>query len=158
MNLPQPDYPKVIAMVIIAEAVGFLGAIFTAPAIATWYAALQKPFFTPPGWLFAPAWTILYVLMGVAAGTVWSKTGFRTKELKFYWTQLFLNFLWSLTFFGLKLPGLALMEIALLWAFIWVTMQSFYPVCRKAFWLMVPYIIWVTFASLLNFGIIVLNT
>jgi tryptophan-rich sensory protein len=148
---------KIIAMIIIALLAGFAGSYFTMPAIATWYATLNKPFFTPPSWLFAPVWTTLYILMGAASGIVWKKTSLTSKPMQWYWLQLALNVVWSLLFFGFQSPGLGLMGVALLWAAIFMTMNAFKQVDKNAYRLMIPYICWVTVASLLNFGVMVLN-
>ena len=98
---------KLVAAILVCEFVGLLGSIFTIPAITTWYAALQKPSFSPPNWLFGPVWTLLYALMGVSAYLVWEK-GIKKKgvkpALKLFSLQLILNFMWSILFFGLRSP------------------------------------------------------
>lgn len=148
------------AWVIVCQLAGFIGAIFTAPAIGTWYAALAKPPFNPPGWVFAPVWTLLFFLMGVSAYLVW-REGFGRKEvrtaLSMFGVQLALNVLWSVLFFGLHSPLYALLDILLLWAAIFLTMRSFYAISRDAGFLLVPYLLWVSFALVLNLSIYLLN-
>lgn len=151
---------KLIASVLACELVGILSAPFTIAAIPTWYATLIKPSFSPPNWLFGPAWTLLYFLMGVSFYLIW-KQGWRKKAVKkaglFFLVQLSLNFLWSFLFFGLRSPLLGLIDIALLWLFIVATMQMFYPSSKLAFYLLVPYLLWVSFATILNTAILILN-
>lgn len=140
--------------------VGFIGAVFTAPAIPTWYATLARPWFAPPSWLFGPAWTVLYILMGVASFLIYLKreTDPRTDgALKVYGFQLFLNLLWSVIFFGLRSILGGFIEILLLWVLIVVTTRRFYRISPAAGLLMIPYLAWVTFASVLTFGILQLN-
>lgn len=151
-------YHKIIVMIIIAELAGGFGGIFTAPAIGEWYLSLAKPEWTPPSWVFASAWTILYALMGIAAGLIWhEKSKKKTLALKIYGVQLVLNVAWSLLFFGLRSPAYALAEIALLWLAIAAAIALFHKISKKAAYLMVPYILWVTFAAFLNYGVWVLN-
>jgi tryptophan-rich sensory protein len=151
---------KIAISIVFCEAVGLLGGLATASSVSTWFNTLNKPFFTPPNWLFGPAWTILYILMGVAFGLIWAE-GLKTKKskiaLKFFSLQLFLNFLWSIFFFGLKSPLLAFIDVILLWTFILLTILKFKAVSKTAAYLMIPYLAWVTFASILNLSIIILN-
>lgn len=151
---------KLIAAIIICEGVGFISTPFTIAAIPTWYATLHKPFFSPPNWLFAPVWTILYFMMGVAAYLIWEK-GFKKQKvkeaLKFFLIQLALNFVWSLFFFGLHAPLLAFIEIVILWLAIFVTIKKFHPLVPLAAYLFVPYLLWVSFAAILNLSIFILN-
>lgn len=140
--------------------VGGIGAVFTTSAIPTWYATLAKPWFAPPNWLFGPAWTVLYVLMGVASFLVYQKreTDLRADgALKVYGLQLGLNFLWSVIFFGLRSILGGFIEIVLLWVLIVINIRKFYQVSPAAGLLLIPYLAWVTFASVLNFGILQLN-
>lgn len=131
------------------------------PGIASseWYENLNKPDWNPPGWVFGPVWTFLYTAMAFAAWRIWLKTGFKEGklELGIFLLQLFLNGLWSQLFFGLQNPGLAFAEILVLLAVIIYTTVLFFNVDKIAGWLMVPYIAWVTFASILNGTIWVLN-
>ena len=117
-----------------------------------WYATLQKPSWNPPGWIFGPVWTALYAMMAVAAWLVWKRGGFpaQRKALGLFLGQLALNALWTPLFFGLHLPGPAFAEILLLWLAIAATLTVFRSVNRTAFWLLVPYLAWVTFAAVLN--------
>ena len=139
--------------------VGLAGSLITSPAISSWYSLLQKPFFSPPNWIFAPVWTILYILMALSAALIWQqkRTKLRDQALKAYLFQLGLNFLWSLIFFWFKLPLLALGEIMVLAISIVWTMKLFNKVSKKAAFLLIPYLIWVSFASILNLMIVWLN-
>lgn len=136
-------------------AAAWFGGLFTGPAIPTWYASLNKPWWTPPNWLFGPVWTLLYVSMAVAAWLVWRRRGVggAAPQLGLFAAQLALNALWSLLFFGLRDPGLAFAEILLLWLAILATALSFRRVSRPAAMLMAPYLLWVTYAVALNFEI-----
>ena len=121
-------------------------------APAEWYESINKPDWNPPGWLFGPVWTLLYTLMGIAAWTIWKKFGFGKAKaaLSMFFVQLFLNGLWSQLFFGAQEIGWAFFEIILLLAAIIVTTYLFYQKSVAAGWLMVPYILWVSFATVLN--------
>ncbi len=137
----------------------FIGSSFTTPNIASWYSTLAKPSFAPPNWLFAPVWTILYILMAIAAFLIYQKREhFQAKSaLIFYFVQLILNSLWSIIFFGMHNPQLAFFEIIVLWIFILVTLIKFYKIHRTAGLLFIPYLLWVSFASFLNLFIWLLN-
>lgn len=126
-----------------------LGAVFMP---GQWYAALQKPSWNPPGWVFGPVWTALYTMMAVAAWLVWKQGGFAAQRrgLTPFLVQLALNAAWTPLFFGLHRPGLALAEILLLWLAIVWTIASFWPVHRVAAGLLLPYLAWVSFAAVLN--------
>ncbi|HZH90481.1 MAG TPA: TspO/MBR family protein [Pyrinomonadaceae bacterium] len=132
---------------------------YTAPAIPGWYASLRKPAWNPPNWLFGPVWTLLYLMMAVAAWLVWRERGFAGAgtALALFSLQLILNALWSVIFFGRRNPALALVEIFFLWAAIFATMLAFWRVSHAAGWLMWPYLLWVTFAGFLNLNIWKLN-
>ena len=151
---------RLIAFIIICELAGAVGSLFTAPSIPGWYSSLAKPDFAPPNWIFAPVWTILFALMGIAAFLVWRK-GIHLKEVKIaiyaFGVQLALNIIWSAIFFGLRSPGLAFAEVILFLAAIVVSAFLFFRISKPAGWLFVPYIIWVSFASYLNFMIWRLN-
>jgi len=163
------NWAKVILCVLGCEAAGIIGSIFTAPNIPSWYASLQKPFFSPPNWLFAPAWTLLFLLMGVAFYLILEskakgptkngakKINSKSKAKGFFLAQLFLNILWSALFFGLRNPLAGFVEIIFLWVFIAITIFEFSKVSKKAAYLMVPYIAWVSFAAMLNYSIWILN-
>lgn len=151
---------KLVASLLVCQLAGFVGSIFTTPAIPTWYADLAKPAFTPPNWLFAPAWTTLFVLMGLGAFLIWRKgvaEGRVKAALGIFVIQLALNILWSVAFFGLRSPLGGLIVIALLWFAILLTIQSFSRLSRPAGLLLLPYILWVSFAAVLNGAILVLN-
>lgn len=154
------DFPKLIVSIIVCEVIGSIGSLFTMPAIASWYASLAKPAWTLPNWLFAPVWTTLFFLMGIALYLVWMK-GIRAKGVKeglwLFGIQFALNVLWSYLFFGLQSPALGLIGIIVLWVFILATMISFYKISRPAAYVLVPYIAWVTIATLLNYSVMVLN-
>jgi translocator protein len=151
---------KFIVSVVSCFLVAFLGSATTMSSIPTWYAYLNKPFFNPPNWIFGPVWTILYFLMGVSLYIVWNKN-LKNKEkgnaIKVFIFQLILNLLWSLVFFGLHQPLLALITIIMLWISIFLTIKAFYKISKTAAYLLYPYIFWVTFASILNFAIALLN-
>lgn len=146
--------------VAICQGVGALAGWVTAGPVETWYPALDKPFFTPPNWLFAPAWITLYTLMGIAAYLV-ARKGWRRPAVRgalaVFGGQLVLNGAWSFVFFGAQSPGGGLVVIAaLLGAIIW-TMVRFFPLQRWAGWLLVPYLLWVSYATALNAAIWWLN-
>lgn len=150
---------RVAVLILLALVVGGSSGYITAEAITGWYAGLNKPWFNPPNWLFGPVWTVLYVLMGVAGGLVWSTAPGpqRTQALALWVLQLALNALWSIVFFGLKAPGLALAEMALLWLTIVWCIRSFHRLHPTSSYLMVPYVLWVSFAAVLNGAIVWLN-
>lgn len=152
---------RILIVVVTCLAVGYFSGMITREAITTWYPTLVKPSFNPPNWVFAPVWTLLYAMMGVAAGIIWNqmKTD-RTivkKALQFFAIQLALNAVWSYLFFGLKNPMLALLEIALLWLMIYETYLKFVKINKIAGYLLLPYLAWVSFASVLNASILWLN-
>ncbi len=151
---------KFITAIAVSEAAGIIGSVFTVSAIPNWYAGLAKPALNPPSWVFGPVWTTLYALMGVAAFLIW-KNGWEKKKVKaalgVFGIQLFLNAIWSIIFFGLHSPGWALVDIILLWLAIVWTMVVFYKISRPATWLLLPYILWVSFATYLNYSIWILN-
>lgn len=154
------DWVKLVISVLFPLTIGLIGSSFTMAAIPVWYEGLNKPAFNPPNEIFGPVWTFLYVLMGIAFYIVWNtkKHALKSIALSFFIFQIVLNLLWSFLFFGVKSPLLALIEIFVLWSMILVTLILFYWIKRQAGWLMVPYLAWVTFATILNFSIVVLNT
>lgn len=127
----------------------------------SWYMTLVKPAWNPPNWLFGPVWTVLYILMGVALVLVLREKGvakqLRQRALVSFSGQLALNLVWSPIFFTFQKPGVALLDLIVMWCTIFVTMQAFRKISKTAFWLMVPYIVWVTFAGYLNLSIWLLN-
>ncbi len=152
---------KLIFSIAIPLAVGAVGGYFTATSVNDWFTTLAKPSFNPPGWVFMPVWTTLYILMGIAFFLVWNSEATREKKVpayKSYWLQLFLNFLWSMIFFYFKQPGMALIDIVFLLIMIGVAIFTFRKISAAAAWLLVPYLCWVAFATALNFEIWRLNS
>ncbi len=151
---------KLITAIAACELAGVFGVFFTVSPIPTWYALLTKPAINPPAWLFGPVWTMLYLLMGIAAFLVW-KNGWERKDvriaLSIFVFQLVLNALWSLIFFGLRSPGRALVDIIFLWVAIITTIIVFAKISKTAAWLLAPYILWVSFAVYLNYSVWWLN-
>lgn len=155
----SPLFLKVIVSIIVSELVGILSAPITINAIPGWYAQLTKPPFNPPNWIFGPVWTFLYMLMGISFGIIWNmKSSKKTKKAKIYFLfQLFLNFLWSIGFFGLHSPIMGLAIIIPLWILILLCILRFYPLSKIASYLFIPYLMWVSFAAILNFSLFILN-
>lgn len=154
------NLPKLVISIALCELAGIFGSVFTFSAIPTWYAALAKPQFAPPNWIFGPVWTILYLLMGIAFYLVWTShadTRARRRAMAMFGVQLLLNAIWSPIFFGLQSPGSAFLVIILLWCAIIATMYLFSKVLRTAALLLLPYLAWVSFAAYLNYSIWVLN-
>jgi benzodiazapine receptor len=151
---------KLVVCLALTFSAAFLGSLFTRNAISDWYANLNKPFFTPPDWLFGPVWTVLYLLMALSAFLVWQK-GLESPivriALALYLLQLILNGLWTPLFFGLKVPLVAFIEILLLWTAIILTIIASARVSMPAALLLLPYIVWTSFAAVLNFSIWLLN-
>jgi len=154
------DVFKFVVAVGVSIGAGIIGSLFTTSAIPEWYAALVKPEFTPPDSLFGPVWTLLFALMGIAAFLVW-KRGFTHAPvrvaLSIFGVQLILNTLWSIIFFGFQNPALAFFDIVLLWGTILATIVFFHRVSRFAAYLLIPYLLWVSFAVYLNYSILILN-
>jgi len=152
---------KIMVMVATTVGLGYISGLVTQTSVDTWYPTLNKPSFTPPNAAFPIAWSTLYVLMGIAAGLVWSRLDMQREEVRkgltFFAIQFALNMLWSYLFFGLQNPMLALVEIIILWLMIYETWFLFKKVHKIAGWLMVPYLLWVTYALALNAGIWYLN-
>ncbi len=150
---------KLILLVLVCEGVGVLGSIFTISAIPNWYAGLNKPFFSPPNFVFGPVWTTLYFLMGLSLFLVLEKKlkKDRQKIISLFSLQLFLNFIWSIIFFEAQNPALAFVNIIALWLSIAILIFKFWPHSKAASLLLVPYLAWVSFASVLNLFIVILN-
>ncbi len=147
---------KLFISILIPLLVGGIATFFTTSGVNGWYAMANKPSFNPPNWLFAPVWTALYIMMGIALFLVWKSEGDKAiKQTAFilFAVQLLLNFLWSFIFFYAKQPGWAFVDIIAMWIAILLTIIWFTKISTTASWLLVPYIFWVTFASLLNFYI-----
>lgn len=154
------DVVKLLIAVAVPLAIGGLSGLATARGVETWYPTLVKPSFNPPAWVFAPTWTVLYIMMGVALFLVW-RQGLDTPGVKaaltLFAVQLVLNALWSILFFGMQSPASAFAEILLLWLAIVATLWTFWQVTPAAGWLLAPYLAWVSFAAVLNGSIWMLN-
>jgi benzodiazapine receptor len=154
------DIIKLIVSIVVCEGAGGIGAIFTTPAIPSWYAGLRKPTFTPPNSVFGPIWITLYLLMGIAVFLVWREgLGREGVTIAFvaFWVQLVLNILWSVVFFGFKSLFGGMVMILLLWIAILVSIITFFGVSHLAAWLLIPYIAWVSIAANLNVQVWRLN-
>ena len=145
---------KLTSSILICLFAGGLGTIFTISSIPTWYAHLNKPFFSPPNYLFGPVWTTLYILMGISLYLIWKKK----KPLKLFWIQLILNAIWTPIFFGAHAILLAFVIIVVMWVYILKTILSFAKINKVASYLLYPYLAWVSFASILNFSVWLLNS
>ncbi|HVA96650.1 MAG TPA: TspO/MBR family protein [Candidatus Acidoferrales bacterium] len=148
---------KLLISLVICLAVAYAGSAVTIPSIMTWYATLHKPFFTPPNYIFGPVWTLLYLMMALALAKIWSSQKKNKQALQFFFIQLGLNFVWSLVFFGLHVPFIAFTFILLLWAAIFITAKLFLPISRAAAYLLIPYLMWVSYAAILNLAIVIMN-
>lgn len=153
-------WPMLLFFLFLCYSAAGLGSIWTSSSVGTWYAEIVKPSFNPPSWIFAPVWSGLYFLMALSAWLVWRRAGWSGARfaLALFFVQLALNVAWSGLFFGLRRPGTALVGILILLGTIVATVLAFRPVSLLAFWLMVPYALWVAFAVLLNFKIWQLNS
>lgn len=160
MKIQIRNWWHLLASIALCQMAGIIGSIFTSSSIPTWYATLQKPMLNPPSWIFGPVWTTLFVLMGIAAYLIYEH-GLKKKNIRraltFFALQLVLNTLWSILFFGFQSPGLALIEIVLLWLSIFYCILLFYKIQKIAAYLLLPYILWVSFASYLNYTLWILN-
>ena len=156
-SAPARRWLALAAWVTLCMAVGFVSGFLFKPG--AWFAALEKPFFNPPSWLFAPVWTILYIAMGVAAWRIWclSATVARTQGLRQFCIQLALNAAWTPVFFGAHSLAGGLVVIVLMWIAIALTIRRFHPLDKTAAWLLAPYLAWVSFATLLNVALLALN-
>lgn len=154
------DVRKLSISLIAPFAAGAIGSIATASSIPTWYAALNKPFFNPPNWLFGPVWTLLYLLIGIAFYLIWNskkRTIHKKKATFYYWIQIVLNTLWSLVFFGMQTTLGGIIIILPLLTFILLTMKNAKSVSFTSFLLLVPYLLWVSFATILNISLFLFN-
>jgi tryptophan-rich sensory protein len=160
MKFSTINWKQLIISIIVCQIPGILGGFITVTSIPAWYAYLEKPSLVPPNWSFSIVWTLLYLLMGIAFYIVWQK-GWSVSQVKtamsIFIVQLFFNFLWSYLFFGLQSPQLGLAGITLLWILIVVNIIQFYRISRPAGLLLIPYILWVSFAAYLNYEIMILN-
>ncbi|MBU2579827.1 tryptophan-rich sensory protein [Patescibacteria group bacterium] len=154
------NYKRLIISLALPQLAGIVGSLFTTSAIPTWYATLQRPSFSPPNWIFGPAWITLYILMGISVYLIWQKVEKNKTArgaIRLFWIHLFFNAIWSIIFFGLQNPGLAFVNIIIIWLLIIALMIKFWKINRWATYLLIPYLLWVSFASLLNYFIWYLN-
>lgn len=154
------NYKSLIAWIIGCEAVGWSSTPFTIQSIPTWYATLEKPMLNPPNWVFGPVWTTLYALMGISIWLALNHAKTKALRADYLWiflAQLTFNFLWTMVFFGFRQPMAAFFVIVLLWLLIAACIARFYQSSRTASYLLIPYILWVSFASYLNLSIALLN-
>lgn len=161
-DIKVKELPQLVLCIIICEAAGVIGSVFTNMSVYTWYPTLVKPWFTPPGWVIGIVWIILFILMGIALFFVWrSDMRLRDSHIRnaivVFGEQLIINILWSAAFFGLQSPLLGLAVIFVLWVLILATIVMFWQVSRDAALLLVPYILWVSFAGFLNYNLWLLN-
>lgn len=154
-SISWSDLPALLVSIVVCQLAGIVPSILTANDVATWYPTLQKPAFTPPGWVFGPVWTTLYLLMGIALYLVWRR-GSRI-ALALFGVQLALNAAWTLIFFGMRWPAGGLAVIIVLLVVIGATMVAFARIDRRATLLLVPYALWVGFATVLNYELWRLN-
>jgi len=150
-----------ITFILITQVAGIVGSLFTTPSIQTWFANLEKPLLNPPNWVFAPVWTLLFLLMAIAAYLIYTNQNVPSKIIRkaiiIFSIQLILNVIWSILFFGIHNPAAAFFEIIILWSTILYTIILFYKISRIAGWILIPYILWVSFASYLNLMLWILN-
>jgi tryptophan-rich sensory protein len=154
------NFIQLILSIIICQGAGLVGSIFTAESVSTWYPTINKPEFNPPSWVFAPVWTMLFLLMGIALYLIIKNKPqgkYALMALSIFGLQLILNVLWSFMFFGLECPFCAFIEILILLSAILATILAFYKINRLAAYLLLPYLFWVSFAAVLNFYIWQLN-
>ncbi|MBW3519009.1 TspO/MBR family protein [Flavobacterium sp. NKUCC04_CG] len=153
---------KITLGILICSGVGYLSSIVTRTSLNTWYPLIAKPSFNPPNYVFPIVWPLLYILMGIAVGMVWNR--FATKErlvknaLILFGIQLVLNALWSILFFGMQNPRIAFFELLLLLLFVLLSCRQFYKISPLAAYLLIPYILWLSFAAVLNYSIWTLNS
>jgi tryptophan-rich sensory protein len=159
--MAKMNWLKFVFAIIICQLAGVIGGVFTSKSVDTWYTTLQKPGLTPPGGIIGIVWICLFVLMGISLYIVWEKFPKNKKAknaLILFGVQLALNMLWSVFFFGMKSPFFALIDIVVLWLLILATIFKFYRISKISAYLLVPYILWVSFASYLNFSIWRINS
>lgn len=153
-------YLKLVISIVVCLAVGGTGSFFTISEITNWYSTINKPTFNPPNYLFGPVWTTLYIFMAIAFWLIWksdAQNNLKKKAMLLFGIQLVLNFFWSIIFFNFHQLGFASIEIVLMWIFILLTILAFYPISKTAAYLLVPYLCWVSFATVLSFSIWHLN-
>ena len=154
-----PDIIKLVVSVGLPLALGAIAGMYTTAAVPEWYASLNKPSFNPPNWIFGPVWTVLYIVMGISLFLVWKSEPGEARNLAMgvFFVQLALNFAWSFVFFYSKMIGPALIEIIVLWITIVIMMILFYKIRPLAAYINIPYLLWVSFATVLNAAYFVLN-
>jgi translocator protein len=150
---------KLIASLAICISAGIIGSMFNSGSIPTWYTSLKKPFFTPPNWVFSPVWAVMFILMGLGLYFLWTNLDKKGAKTALFWfsVQIVLNPLWSILFFGFKSILFAFIEVLFYWLAVFLLIFYSYKVSKKFAYLNIPYIIWVTFAAVLNFSILLLN-
>ena len=162
----KTNFKKLIPSLIFPQLAGLFGSLFTIQSVSTWYTTITKASFNPPGWVFGPAWTVLYILMGIASYLIWQQVDkpfgkLRDRRAKnaltIFWVHLFFNASWSWVFFGLHLPRLALLNLLILWVFVIIMIGKFYRIDKRASYLLIPYLLWLSFAGVLNYFIWILN-
>lgn len=151
------NFLMLVFFLAVPQLVSGLSSVATQPSITGWYQQLNRPWFTPPDWLFGPVWILLHLLIGVSAYLVWKEIGWKWSVLKWFFIQALLNGLWSIIFFGYQQPLLAFIEITFLELTILIMFTRFKKVLKISGYLLIPYLAWVGFASLLNLAIVVLN-
>ncbi len=158
MKITFKNITLLIISLLIPQLAGIIGSLFTVKNIPTWYASLNKPFFSPPNWIFAPVWVTLFIFMGVSLYLVLVKQKkIFDFPVKIFLVHLAVNTLWSIVFFGMREPGLAFVVIIALWFLIYYIIKIFYKIDKVASYLLIPYLAWVSFASILNFSVWILN-
>lgn len=160
-NLMRINIFRLLVSISLSMTAGILGSFFTVASIPTWYAFLNKPFFSPPNFVFGPVWTILYTLIGISFYRIWMKEN-RNKTKKknafiLFFIHLLFNTTWSIVFFGFQQIFWGLLNILILWALIVAVIMTFYKIDKKASLILIPYLLWVTFATILNTSIWLLN-
>lgn len=148
---------SLIFSLLICHAAGIVGSLFTVQAIPTWYETIIKPSFNPPSWVFGPVWLLLYTLMGIALYLLWQKGAKRRKEIVIFYGQLFFNALWSIFFFGFHNILLALFDLILIWLLTAVLIARIWRQEKAITLLLAPYLLWLSFAAVLNYAILLLN-
>ncbi|OLY93361.1 TspO and MBR related proteins [Cnuella takakiae] len=155
------NWVKLLISLALPQIAGISGALFTVTGEGSWYRQINRPSWNPPGWVFGPVWTLLYILMGIAFYLVWKNNSadrLKKPAMTFWIIQLVLNFFWTLIFFGAHETGWATLEIIVLWIFILLTILAFFRINKTAGWLMVPYLLWVSFATALTATIWQMNS
>ena len=150
---------KFLVSIILPLSLGAIAGMFTSQSVPEWYATLNRPSFNPPNWIFGPVWTSLYILMGISFFLIWKQEAskVRNRAILIFLLQLMLNFAWSFIFFYFNMIGLALVEIILLWISIVLMLVVFYKIKPVASYINIPYLLWVTFATVLNASYYILN-